>query len=166
MAKLYSAVADSGMPNSIAAHVPVPSGLNVDQWYTIATGHPYDRVVLDGVTYGFDLQYEGSPIPTDMKITNHKSATAFPAQVREYIATELDAGAILGPFDPPQFTWTHASPIMTRPKTSTDPSKRRIIVDLSFTPDANVNMAIAPNVIYGQAYPNKLPTVDDLANML
>ena len=73
---------------------------------------------------------------------------------------------MLGPFDAPPFTWTHISPMMTRPKSSTNQDERRIIVDLSFPPESNVNMAITPNVIFGDLYPNRLPTVDDLASIL
>ena len=71
MAKLYTAVATHSRPNSMAARIPIPSRLNVDHWYAIATGHPHDTVVLDGVTFGFNLQYTGPPLPTEGHIENH-----------------------------------------------------------------------------------------------
>ena len=71
----------------------VPSGLNRPAWKDIATGHPHDEIVLDGVHYGFSLHYHGPPIPTEGLVDNHRSATAFSKQVKEYISTELNEGA-------------------------------------------------------------------------
>ena len=123
-------------------------------------------VVLDGITYGFSLQYEGPPIPSPAHVKNHQSATMYPVQVADYIKTELMAGAMMGPSTQPPFEWTHISPLMTRPKASGNDYERRVIVDLSFPPDMNVNMAIPTNMIYGTAYTHKLPTVDDLTAII
>ena len=108
--------------------------------HVIATGHPHDEVVLDGVQYGFSLQYHGPPIPTTSHIDNHQSAVQNPRQVNSYVEKETAEGAMIGPFQDPSFTWIHTSPLMSRLKSSTDNQERRIIVDLSFPPEANVNM--------------------------
>ena len=165
LALIYTVVAKSGLPNALGAKILVPSGLKREAWKRMATGHYNDKVVLDGISYGFNLQYAGPPIPTVEDTVNHQSALAFPRQVREYITTELNEGAMLGPFYTPPFTWIHTSPLMTRPKAAVDPEARRIIVDLSYPPDNNVNMAIAANVIYGEHYVHRLPTIDDVINV-
>ena len=166
LSHIYNTVRRQGLPNALAARMPVPSGLHLCNWQAIATGHPHDMVVLDGITFGFSLQYEGPAIPSSKGIENHQSARAYPAQVKNYIQTELQAGAMIGPFNQPPFEWTHLSPLMTRPKSSENEGDRRVIVDLSFPQDANVNMAIPANTIYGVKYPHRLPTVDDFTEII
>ena len=162
LSHIYSRVLCHGIPNALAARIEVPSGLQLKNWYAIQTGHPHDQVVLDGITFGFSLQYEGPPIPSPQHIENHQSAIAHHAQVNKYVETELSKGAMMGPFGNPPFEWLHLSPLMTRPKSSSDEVNRRVIVDLSFPQEANVNMAIPTNTFYGVRYPHRLPTVDDL----
>ena len=162
IAEVYNTVKETGLPNSQGAKIMIPTGLNTAFWKRIATGHPNDPVVLDGVCYGFNLQYCGPPLPTKDGIVNHQSATAFYSQVQSYIRVELEHGAILGPFSEPPFSWVHISPMMTRPKASADLQARRVIVDLSFPREHNINMGIPHNTIFGVPYSHTLPTVDDL----
>ena len=116
--------------------------------------------------YGFSLQYCGPPIPTSTGVTNHQSANEHMDKVNSYIATELQHGALLGPFDTNPFSWCHISPMMTRPKSGAEPNDRRVIVDLSFPPAHNVNMAITPNTVDGVKYEHRLPTTDDLVRII
>ena len=164
-ALLYNAVKSHGVPNAIGARICIPTPLDPQAWSAVATGHPQDSAVLDGIRYGFGLQYDGPPIPSSDDV-NHQSAVNYPSQVNKYIETESGHGALLGPFKENPFTWSHLSPLMSRPKTSADPNQRRIIVDLSYPPHSNVNMGIPPNTIYGEKYPHSLPTIDDVARVL
>ena len=129
MADIYTTVKMTGMSNALAARVQMPSALNLPVWQRMATGHPDDELVIHGVTSGFSLQYWGPKTPSDFKIYNHPSATAYPTHVSSYIAKEVEHGALIGPYTDLPFTWIHLSPLMTRQK-STD--GRRIIVDLSY----------------------------------
>ena len=165
-AMIYSAVKSRGRPNAKGARIPVPSGLHVPAWRRIATGHPHDITVLEGITYGFSLQYYGPPLPSGGSVVNHQSASMYPEQVEKYIEKEVREGALLGPFEEKPFTWQHVSPLMSRPKSSQDDCERRIIVDLSFPPEANVNEYIPQNEIYGVRFPHRLPTTDNLVEIL
>lgn len=51
---------------------------------------------------------------------------------------------------------------MTHPKPGSD--KKRIIVDLSFPKDANVNMFIQKNLLFGQTHSHDHPSIDDLVD--
>ena len=118
----------TGLPNAMSSRLPLPSGLHVEAWEAIATGHKDDAMVLDGIKYGFSLQYWGNPIPSESREYNHSSATQHMSHVNDYLYTEIQAGAMLGPMDASPFTWQHLSPLMTRPKSGGN--ARRVIVDL------------------------------------
>ena len=165
IADVYNVVRHTGLPNSQGARIILPTGLDIGYWHQIASGHPHDQPVLDGVSYGFNLQYCGPPLPSADGIVNHHSARAFSTQVTHYIDTEIKEGAMIGPFASAPFSWTHVSPMLTRQKSSPDVGARRVIVDLSFPPEKNVNLAIPHNLIYGLQYSHTLPTVDDLVHI-
>lgn len=77
------------------------------------------------------------------------------------IDTEIAKGAIAGPFKSSPFVqWVHTSPIMTHPKA--DSSRRRIIIDLSYPPDNNVNSRVVKNNYYGQLIEHSRPKIDDV----
>lgn len=49
---IYRRVRDTGLPNR-------PSMLNYPTWRSVATGHPDDDYILDGIRFGFPLHYVG-----------------------------------------------------------------------------------------------------------
>lgn len=157
--RIYTQVKQSGLPNMIGARIPVPSQLKTQVWRAIATGHPDDEYVLDGICFGFPLHYTGPALGRPNKAA-HASAQNFPQHVSDYVAVETANRAILGPFHTSPFVqWTNISPIMTRPKGDT--SKRRIIVDLSYPQGNNVNAFIHKNTLFGTCCEHRLPTVQD-----
>lgn len=154
---IYTRVKATGMPNMLEAKIPVPSLLKLDVWRAIATGHPDDHIVLDGITYGFPIQYTGPKLDRENKVA-HSSATKFMTHVRSYVQKECENLAMMGPYTVPPFVpWTNISPLMSRPKG--DSTKRRIIVDLSYPPGANVNDFVFKNVLFGLPRAHTLPTV-------
>lgn len=48
---IYQQVRDSGLPNMLGLRIPVPSLLKVSAWQAVATGHPDDNYVLDGIVW-------------------------------------------------------------------------------------------------------------------
>ena len=162
-ALIYETVKATGLPNAMSSRLPLPSGLHVEAWEAIATGHRDDAMVLDGIKYGFSLQYWGNPIPSEGREYNHSSATQHMSHVNDYLYTEIQAGAMLGPMDASPFTWQHLSPLMTRPKSGGN--ARRVIVDLSYPDNDNVNSKISKNMVYGTYFIHNLPTIDDLVSM-
>lgn len=115
--------------------------------------------MLDGITYGFPLHYLGPPLSRSNKAL-HASAELYIGQIYQYLRVETQNKAMLGPFDCSPFNqWTNISPLMSRPKA--DPGKRRIIVDLSFPRGDNVNAYVQKNLVFGQYWDHRLPTVQD-----
>ena len=160
----YETVIAAKCPNKHGAHYPLQSQLNVEAWQKYKTGHVMDNMVLDGVRYGFPLQYGGGPIYDGaVGSKNHHSGRAFPNAVNAYISKELQLGALVGPFLEPPFTpWCKVSPIMTRPKG--DSGSRRVIVDLSY-PEGGINKYIQKNVIDGETVEHRLPTVQQAVDI-
>ena len=156
--KIYEATINAKNINSKGARRVIPSGLNIDHWATLSTGHSDDQTVLDGVRYGFPLQYKGGPIYREgPPVPNHHSARYHGDAIDKYIATEIRHGTLVGPFKEPPFTpWAHVSPLMTRPKS--DSADRRIIVDLSY-PDGGVNRYINKHQVGDEFVSHMLPTV-------
>ena len=163
-ALIYDLVRSQGVPNYKGAKIPLNSTLDVETWEKEATGHEDDDTIIQGIQYGFPLQYTGGPVYTQQVEHNHPSAEAYTAHVDQYFRKECEMGAIEGPFTSTPFTpWCRVSPLMTRPKS--EEGKRRIIVDLSY-PDGGVNASIHPHLFNGDIAQHNLPTIADLTNLI
>ena len=76
---------------------------------------------------------------------------------------EMDLGPILGPLSHPPSDHFHCSPLLTRPKDSTD---RRIILNLSYPHGKSVNDFVDKDSFNGSKFILKLPTIDDIVSEL
>ena len=74
-APIYETVKATRLPNPMSSRLPLPSGLNGDACEARATSHRDNDFVLDGIKYGFSLQYLGNPILSEGHEYNHLSAT-------------------------------------------------------------------------------------------
>lgn len=82
-AAIYSQVRPTGIPNEHGAKLTIKTALNLLLWNSSATGHPDDTIVLNGVTWGFSLQYLGGPL-TENQIEMHASGEKYLKHVQEY----------------------------------------------------------------------------------
>ena len=113
-AKIYNAVASTGIPNAIGSRIILPTMLNIPAWELYLAG--YDDTLLDYVKYGFPMGYVG-PVSDTASLPNHLSATQFPDHVDAFIQKEMSLGGLVGPFTKTLFVeWCHVSPIMKRQK--------------------------------------------------
>ena len=77
----------------------------------------------------------------------------------------MNAGALVVLFmTPPSTPWGHVSPLMLCQKGDMD--KRRVITDLTFSPDRSVNAYIMKNSALGQVRDHSLPSMADLVTAL
>ena len=112
----------------------------------------HDKKLLDYLQFGFSL---GLKKICSNATSNHQSALAFPEAVDNYILTEKEHIALLGPFEEvphPYFTW---SPFKTRPKGA----DRQVILDLSYG-DYSVNQATEKDSYDGSQL--SLPSLDHI----
>ena len=161
---IYDTVKSTGCHNHEQARITLPSSLNIEEWRREATGHEMDQTVLQGIQFGFPIQYCGPPQYTAGTHQNHPSAENHKNHLYKYTQEELAHHAIEGPFSEPPFTpWCVTSPMMTREKT--DSLDRRIIVDLSY-PDGGINEYIIPHVFNGKPATHNLPTIEAAVNTI
>ena len=150
--------------NSLGARIQLPSGLNVSAWQGYAAPSQEDRQLIYFIKYGFPLGYPG-PKSNTADMPNHDTAVNFPAFVHDFIQEEIREEAFLGPFpEVPFFPWAHTSPVMTRPKS--DPTKRRVITDLTFPQSHSVNAYIMKNSALGEVRDHTLPSITDLVDLI
>lgn len=163
-ATIYNRVLDSGKPNARDTRIIIKTKLNIPLWEKSVTGHQDDHIVVEGIKYGFSMQYLG-PRLSELEIEMHESGVKHQSHIKNYLETERQLGAVLGPFKSPPFQpWCRTSPIMTRPKS--DSNKRRIIIDLSYPPDANVNKWVEKGNYYGRYVHHKLPKIQDVIDTI
>lgn len=93
---LYDMVKASGLPNALYSKFPITSGLKIEEWRALATGHHDDSWLCELLEYGFPLQYSGYA-PTSLLVDNHSSAVAHPKHIQSYISKEIKEGALLDP---------------------------------------------------------------------
>ena len=163
LTRIYDTVRSSGIPNYRGAQLPIPSGLNINQW--LANQHKFsDKSLIDFLRYGFPASYEIDSQPI-CNLSNHSSALSHKTHVEHYLHTELGFNALLGPFDTTPFDeWCRTNPLMTRPKQDTD--KRRVILDLSFPAIGSVNAGIPSNELDSCPFKLTLPSPHTLANRM
>ena len=163
-ADLYDRARQAAIAGLPPPRVDTTTALNTTAWKREATGHPADHIVLQGIVYGFPIQYNGPPVTVPTPTYNHQSADAHPGEVDAYMEKELSAGALSGPYTTPPFApWFASSPIMTREKSGGQ--GRRIIVDLSF-PDGGINQYVLPHVFNGRDAVHNLPTIESAVSTI
>ena len=162
-AHIYDVVWATRVPNFMQARIPLPNNpLNISAWRQYLAGY-HDSEICDFIEFGWPIGYCSPVWPTCVN-RNHPSSLAYPEDVQRYLHTELQHGALLGPFDILPCEPGHVSPLMTRPKKHSE--SRRVIVDLSWPPWASVNAGIPRDYYLGVPYKLTLPTVDDFVAMI
>lgn len=162
--KIYALCRDSASYNSVGPRISITTGNNIHAWKGMSTGHPDDAWLIEGIEFGFPMQYNGPPLYNEF-VKNHPSATNYQAHVEDYINSEIALGAILGPFDDVPFQpWCNTAPLMTREKANG--IDRRIIVDLSFPPGRGPNAFVNRNTVFGIELTHTLPTINDAVNII
>ena len=163
-AYIYDTCKAANKLNHKGPRLKMDTSLRLEAWYKEATGHKDDSMVLDGIAFGFPLQFSGPPLYSDHRPANHPSATRHPDHVRRYLEQEVAHGSMAGPYESPPFTpWCVMSPLMSR--LNKDSDSRRIILDLSY-PEGGVNAHIKPHVYDGREACHYLPTIDNATRLI
>ena len=94
---VHKKVKQSGLPNFMAARIPIKSQLNIDKWKEALVGY-WDQQLLQLIEYGFPLDFNRA-CKLRHEGVNHKSDIQFPSDIDAYISEETHHGAIIGPFE-------------------------------------------------------------------
>lgn len=158
-ALLYNAIKSMNIPNFLGARAPLNSALNLDKWDE-SLQHYHDNEICQYLRFGWLVGYEADTPPASVH-ENHQSGKQHIDQVKKFVKTEVELGALIGPFAKPPFhPWTRVSPILTRPKKDSD--TQLIIIDLSFPKGLAVNNGIDITSIFGKDSTYVLPSISDL----
>ena len=153
----------SGAPNFAKLRIPVVSNFNIDKFEKMLEGAP-DCRILDFIRYGCLIEHDGSKISQSL-VTHAGAKQAFAPQIREYLHTEKEEEAIIGPFPSPPFDLPCAvSPLNSVPKK--DSQKRRVIVDLSYPRGTLVNDGLHAQIFLGNFEPLVFPSIDNLVQII
>ena len=156
--RIFDVVASTALPNYRAARVPLPSAMNVNSWRSELKGYS-DYKIVDFIEFGWPVGFDRDATLRSQD-SNHATATAHPRDITHYVATELNKGALLGPFQGPPANSCHFSPLLTRPKK--DSRFRRVILDLSWPQGFSVNDGISKTDYVDGPMTISLPTPDDM----
>ena len=158
----HQAVRKSKQFNYQSSRIPVPSGLNIDNWRRYLVG--YDLSILcEYLQYGFPLNVDYDNFQSVTRITNHASALRNPGAVDQYFADEISHKAMVGPLTKSPFKDTHYSPLLTRAKSD---GGTRVIVDLSSPLGAGVNQFVPSDIFDFMEFQLKYPTIDHIVQKI
>ena len=154
------AVIRLGVPNYRQVHIPLCSSFDW-QYLQHNTIDYHDKALVDYIRFGFPLGLFSDHDIRSNANKNHSSAHKFDMAVDENIQSELEVGALLGPFDNPPHNKVTWSPLMTRPKGE----GRQVILDLSFG-SHSVNKNTDTCTYDGLPFILKLPNLDSILPQL
>ena len=109
----------------------------------LASGFPAPKrdYVLAGIQHGFRVGFSPDRVRLRSRSTNMQSASEHPDIVDAYLAAELAAHRLAGPFVAPPLPGLHVSPFGVIPKNH-QPGKWRLILDLSSPQGGSANDGI------------------------
>ena len=122
----------------------------------------WDKQIVDLLQYDFPLDFDHSR-SLDSTYENHASALRFPDHVKNYITTEMQYGAIVGPFSEYPCP-CHTSLFLTREKPNSD--NRRVILDLIFPVGQSVNDGVSKDKYLNTYFELNYLAVDTIVNSL
>lgn len=116
--RLYNTIKSYKCPNAIGARITLKSGLNLPFWESSLVGY-HDNDICAFLRFGWPVGYAADHPPTSVN-HNHPSGNTYTSHVTDFIKTETELGAMLGPFPQDPFhPWTRKLPIM-------DPSQKEL----------------------------------------
>ena len=162
--KAHKVVVESGRFNFEGCRIPIPTSIRYDRIEEALGSNvsPKERRVLDLLKFGMPL--DCNPNYGICKIQrNHFSAVMFKEAIAEYLDSNLNCQAILGPFKIAPVNNLCFSPLMTVPK---DVDKRRVIVNFSFPPGKAINDGISKSTYLDFDVEFSLPSVQSMVDRL
>ena len=115
MTDIYNKVTEAGLLNYHGARMQLPFNIHFPAWEALA-GVPEETTLI--LKYGFPVEYDGPVLTPDNH--NHASVLQHSRDVATYVLTELEEGAMLGPFDmEPFIPWCQVNTLLTRQKRRT-----------------------------------------------
>ena len=163
--KVHEKVKATGTYNFLEARIQIPSSINLELLDKVCEGY-WDWQLPLLLRYGFPLDFPKKALASLISSeVNHSSALQFPSDIENYLKSEIQHHAIIGPYKNLPFCKdTQVSPFISRPKP--DSIYRRVIVDLSWPTNASVNYHTLDNVYLDTVFKLQYPTIDAITDQL
>ena len=146
--------------DSLRIPLPRPS-FPIEAWRFALQGYFDAKEIIATFTYGWDFSFLSPPTPKDAK-RNLGSANIAPQDVDTYVATELQHGALVGPFSEEELPFpVFRSPLGTVHKVPV----RRTITDCSQC-GAGINSFISAHLHRDQEWKLFLPTTHTIVGLI
>ena len=140
----------------------MPSNLKIPEWRKRLSSY-HDSTVCEFLEFGWPVGADLSTTPQPSR-KNHGSALKEPHLIAEYIQTECQLEAAMGPFTSnPLSKSLVTSPLQIARGRS---GKPRVVLDLSFPQDHSVNSAIPSHTYLGDPFHLHLPGLDGLLDII
>ena len=160
----HKAVKESGKHNFEGCRIPIPTTIRYDRIEEALEGvvSPKEKRVLELLKYGMPLDCKPN-FGVIKKQKNHFSAASHRDAIGDYLSSNLECQAILGPFKISPIAKLCFSPLMTVPK---ELDKRRVIVNFSFPPGKAINDGISKSSYLDFEVNFSLPSVQSMVSRI
>ena len=169
---LCNRIVSTGKPNFAEAKIPVKSGYNTDAFSFMLRGYPKENLIVNGVTFGWQLGWTGYPLLSGRVTLNHPTVERqYPLQTQKWINDQVDKGMLIGPISRKEIPWrnltTHPLHSVTKDEVT---GSRRMCVDGSYvapgTPNGfgSLNQGIPKGEYMGVPVKYNLPRVRDFVD--
>ena len=96
--ELSNKVVASGKSNASGLKILVKSGMNIPAWTLLLKGYKHENLILDGLSYGWPLNWTCSPFLSCQTVKNHPTAEQqFPTLMKEWYLDQVEKGMLVGP---------------------------------------------------------------------
>ena len=154
----------SGRFNFEGCKIPIPTAIRYDRIGAALGGEasPRELRVLSLLRFGMPINCKPD-FGVRRQQKNHFSAVAHKQAIQAYLAKNVQAQALIGPFAAPPISGLCFSPLMSVPK---EDAERRVIVDFSFPPGRAINDGISKDSYLEFQVVFSLPSVQSMVSRL
>ena len=127
-------VVATGRSNADAAKIEIKSGMNLPAWRLLLKGYKNEKIILNGLTYGWPLNWTCKPFLSCQTVRNHPTAEKqFPDLMTEWYLDQVSKGMLVGPCKREDLPWRNLSTIPLQSVVK-DPVEmtRRVCADPTF----------------------------------
>ena len=125
--ELLNKVVASGKSNASGLKILVKSGMNIPAWTLLLKGYKHENLILDGLSYGWPLNWTCSPFLSCQTVKNHPTAEKqFPAQIKDWYLDQVERGMLVGPCQREDLLWANltTSPLQSVVKDPIEMTRR------------------------------------------
>ena len=165
-------VVATGRSNADAARIEIKSGMNLPAWRLLLKGYKNEEIILNGLAYGWPLNWTCRPFLSCQTVRNHPTAEKqFPDLMTEWYMDQVSKGMLVGPCQREELPWRNLSTIPLQSVVK-DPVEmtRRVCADPTFIvpglPEGfgSLNQGIPKNSYLGKPFKYDLPRVRDFVH--